>query len=68
MTPAELAADGWTLLDVEDVPVALSPNWEKAIAFDPNARTFPPASAAHNGMPVSEAEFSALVRACAAKP
>jgi hypothetical protein len=63
-----LVAKGWDLLDVEDKPVALSPDCLLAIAFDPVPREFPAASAFHNGMPVSKEEFDKLVAASAAKP
>lgn len=58
-----LAANGWTLLDVEEKAVALSPNLLEAICFDPEARPFPAASACWNGCAATQEEFSALVEA-----
>ena len=69
MTPEELVAKGWTLLDVEDVPVAVSPDRTDSIAFDPAPRPFPNlGKALHDGMPVSMEEFAELVGKSAAKP
>jgi hypothetical protein len=59
----ELAGKGWKLLDVEEVPVALSPDSLDAVAFDPVARGFPAGSAFHKGTPISAKEFEELVAA-----
>jgi hypothetical protein len=56
-----LAGKGWTLLDVEEKAVALSPDMLEAVCFGPEPRKFPAGSAAMNGTAVSEAEFSELV-------
>ena len=68
MTPEELVAKGWKLVDFEDVPVALAPDGMSAVAFDSKPRTFPAASAFHFGMPVSKEEFDRLVTKSSAKP
>jgi len=64
MKPSDLLAAGWLLLDVENVPVAVSPDRAKSVAFDPVERPFPNlGKALHDGMPVSEEEFDALIEA-----
>jgi hypothetical protein len=58
----ELAAAGWSLRDVEDIAVALSPDKEEAVAFDPEgSRPFPSAKARAWGSVISEAAFAKLV-------
>jgi hypothetical protein len=69
MKAFELIAKGWRPLDVEDVPVLVSPDMTESVAFDPTFRRFPNlGEALHDGMPVSVEEFSRPVTKSAAKP
>jgi hypothetical protein len=57
-----LAAAGWSLRDVEDIAVALSPDEKEALAFKPEgSRPFPPAKAWAWGSRISEEAFAKLV-------
>jgi hypothetical protein len=57
-----LAAAGWSLRDVEDIAVALSPDAEKAVAFAPEgSRPYPSAKARAWGSRISEEAFAKLV-------